>query len=81
MGPQGFQNPKFKLGEFRPLHILPLILLLHSKIVKRKMVEEAVESLAERGSPIIRRFVKLAGKRWKCLVTRFDRSGNQGKDR
>jgi len=38
--------------------MLSLILLLHSKIVKRKMLG----SLAERGSPIIRRFVKLAAK-------------------
>ena len=51
MSPQGFQNPKFKLGEFRPLHMLQSILLLHSKIVKRKIIG----SLAERGSPISRR--------------------------
>lgn len=34
MGPKGFQNPKFKLGNLRPLHALFLILLLDSKLVK-----------------------------------------------
>ena len=41
MGPQGFQNPKFQLGEFRPLHMPLSSLLLNSKFVKGRCTDDS----------------------------------------